>query len=442
MKNQQSMSLIKRTLLNALLSIIAACSVYAIVWFYQDNHLSSLLIAFMCFILIFFTALFSHLSHHQKQLTTLYEGVKSFKDGDFTIRIATQGDQHMHELLSVYNSLSESLKQQRQALNQKEHLLDSIIQASPMAIILFNPYRHVVYYNYQANELLNINGSLEGKTIHHLVENLDNALAPFLLNEESGLLTFEQNDSKHSYYIANKSVLFDHQPHKLVICKNLSQELSKEELLLWKNAIRLISHELNNSLAPITSLSVSAKEIISNDKHTELLPDILSTINQRAENLNQFIAEYAEFARIPKPNIKENNLSQTLQMVNGLYPFKLLDDLPSETAFYDAYQFEQVLINLLKNAHESGSDVNEIGVKVVKDYNRLRFAIVDRGAGIVKGKLTQVILPFFSTKQGGTGLGLSICSEIITAHNGQLKIKNRHLGGVIVEFDIGLAAKS
>ena len=434
------LSLIQKALLNLLISLAVSLIIYAICAVLSHSDIMCLLVAACGFICVATGLLFKQLNHHQRQLATLFEGVKSFKDGDFTIRVVTEGDHHMQELLQVYNSLADNLKQQKQALNQKELLLDSIIQASPMAIILFNPYKQVVYHNRQANELLGIQGSLQGKSIHQLMDKLDNALFPFLLNGESGLVTYEENDFKHSYYVANKKVQFELQQHQLVICKNLSQELSKEELLLWKNAIRLISHELNNSLAPITSLTASAKDILEQDKYTELLPDILATINQRANNLNQFIAEYAEFARLPKPIVSCHDLTKTMATVQGLYPFTLLAELPCQQAMYDEQQFELVLINLLKNAHESGSDLADIGVKVVKDYNRLRFAVVDRGSGITSGKLTQVTLPFFSTKQQGTGLGLSVCSEIINAHQGQLKIKNRQSGGVMVEFDIPLCS--
>ena len=436
------LTLLQKTMMNALFALFFSFVSYGIAGFFLADSLSRVVLSLVGFIAIFTSLLVKCLSYHQKQLATLYEGVKSFKDGDFTIRVVEEGDHHTQGLLQVYNSLATNLKKQRQTLSQKELLLDSIIQASPMAIILFNPYKQVVYHNRQANELLNIRGSLQGKDLHQLTKKLDNALFPFLLNGESGLLTYEESDFKYSYYVANKTVTFDHQKHQLVICKNLSQELSKEELLLWKNAIRLISHELNNSLAPITSLTSSAKEMIEGNKHLDLLPDILSTINQRANNLNQFIAEYAEFARIPKPNIERHKLAKTLDAVQALYPFNLLAALPCEAAYYDAQQFELVLINLLKNAHESGSDVTDIGLKVVKDYHRLRFAIVDRGEGITAGKLTQVSLPFFSTKPNGTGLGLSVCSEIINGHQGHLTIKNRECGGVMVEFDISAIAET
>lgn len=257
-------------------------------------------------------------------------------------------------------------------------------------------------------------------------------------SQGSGIVSFEHNDLKHSYYIANQIVTYNHQPHQLVLCKDLSLEIGKEELQLWKNAIRLISHELNNSLAPISSLTSSAETILEKNSHLDLLPDILQTINQRASNLNAFIAKYAEFARLPKPNISKQSLASTLQNVQKLYTFELLADLPCEHAYFDVLQLEQVLINLLKNAHESGSNLSDIGIKVVKDYDRVRFAVVDRGQGITQGKINQVTLPFFSTKQGGSGLGLSICSEVISAHQGQLKLKNRANGGVMVEFDIPL----
>ncbi|MAH21181.1 MAG: histidine kinase [Flavobacteriaceae bacterium] len=384
------------------------------------------------------TALFYFVSFQQKQLDALHDGIKSFKDGDFSIRIHPDGDKHLAPILNLYNDLARNLTEQRQTLSQKEHLLDSIVQASPMAIVLFNPFKQVVYHNQQANELLQIKGTLKGKELYSLLDNVNNPIATFLLEQGSGIVSFEHNDLKHSYYIANQTVTYNHQPHQLVLCKDLSIEIGKEELQLWKNAIRLISHELNNSLAPISSLTSSAEAILVKNTHLDLLPDILQTINQRASNLNVFIAKYAEFARLPKPNISKHSLASTLQSVQRLYSFELLADLPCEYAYFDVLQLEQVLINLLKNAHESGSKVSDIGIKVVKDYDRVRFAIVDRGQGITQGKISQVTLPFFSTKQGGSGLGLSICSEVINAHQGQLKIKNRSNGGVMVEFDIPL----
>ena len=431
-------SLLQRTSLSLISFCILFWLLYSIGHLFEYGGFWLTLVVFSVSFSCLFLSLFYFVNFQQKHLSVLQDGVKGFKDGDFSIRIHPDTDKYIAPILTVYNELATNLTKQRQSLSQKEHLLDSIIQSSPMSIILFIPYKQVVYHNSQANELLNVPGSLIGKELYGLLERVSEQVGAFLLEPGSGIVTFEKNDKKQSYYVANQTVIFNRHPHQLVLCKDLSLEIGKEELQLWKNAIRLISHELNNSLAPISSLTTSAQSILEQNKHLELLPDILHTIHQRTSNLNAFISKYAEFARLPKPTISKHNLTKTLLNVKKLYNFELLAELPTEYAYFDVTQFEQVMINLLKNAHESGSAKSEIGVKVVKEYHRLRFAIVDRGQGITQGKITQVTLPFFSTKQGGSGLGLSICSEVINAHHGQLKIKNRENGGIMVEFDIPL----
>ncbi|MCP4988910.1 MAG: hypothetical protein GY928_23500 [Colwellia sp.] len=120
----------------------------------------------------------------------------------------------------------------------------------------------------------------------------------------------------------------------------------------------------------------------------------------------------------------------------------MLDDLPKTDGFFDATQIEQVLINLLKNAHESGCEVSDISLKVVYENSRLVFALVDRGKGMQASQLQQALLPFFSTKEKGTGLDLSLCNEVISAHDGQLKLANREQGGLLVKFDVPAWDKS
>ncbi|MDK1289351.1 sensor histidine kinase [Pseudoalteromonas umbrosa] len=374
---------------------------------------------------------------HKIIIDTLTNGLKSLYDNDFSIRIAAQTHSELGAAVHMYNKLTKRLKKQRQTLNQREILLDSIVQASPIGIVLVDPYKHIVYFNNESTQLLQ-SSKLDGMTLHQCCENLPPQLQKSIMQAQSGLISFEHNDAKQSYYLSFKTVTFNHQPHQLMIIKNVSVELGQEELHMWKNAIRLISHELNNSLAPISSLTSSAQNMLKNNKHLDLLPDILQTVDQRAQNLSEFIAQYARFARLPKPNLDYHAIKPLLDQVSALYSFKLLDSLPIEHAYFDSTQIEQVLINILKNAHQSGSDPEQIAVKVVKDYNRLRVAVVDRGSGISNGNLHQALLPFYSTKPDGSGIGLSLCNDIIHAHQGQLKLKNRVQGGLMVEFDIPL----
>ncbi|KZN67084.1 sensor histidine kinase [Pseudoalteromonas luteoviolacea] len=374
---------------------------------------------------------------HKHVIDTLTNGLKSINDEDFSIRIAEHRNYELRDLLRMYNTLTSSLRQHRQSSNQREILLDSIVQASPMGIILLDTFHHIVYSNSEAAQLLK-SPKLEGMALHQSIKKLHPNLQVAITEQQTGLISFEQHDLKQSYYLSFKQVTLNQKPHQLLIFKNVSHELSQEEINMWKNAIRLISHELNNSLAPISSLTTSAKTMVEQNKHLELLPDILQTIDQRTTHLSEFIAQYAHFARLPKPNFAYHDLAPLFDQVNKLYPFDMLASLPVARAYFDIAQMEQVLINILKNAHESGSPPQEIAVKVVKDYTRLRVAVVDRGTGIIDGNHHQALQPFYSTKSDGTGLGLSLCNEIICAHQGLIKLKNRERGGLMVEFDIPL----
>ncbi|WP_125719220.1 sensor histidine kinase [Pseudoalteromonas rubra] len=390
-------------------------------------------------LLALFMLLGRQIRRRQQILATLEDGIKSIKDGDLSLRISPSSDPDLARLIALYNQLSTNLKQQKQKLNQKELVLDSIVQASPMATLLLDKHRHIVYHNAAARQLLNKQpGALTGSSLDTACDTLPEALAQALNNDYSGMLSFEQQEQKHTFYLGAESVTLNYQPHTLVICKNVSAEQNREEIMLWKNAIRLISHELNNSLAPIQSLTGSAQTMLNQQKHLDLLPDMLDTISQRAQNLSEFIQRYAEYARLPAPCCAVHPVAPVLERLQVLYPFTLLGSAPTGNGYFDVAQIEQVLLNLLKNAHESGSDKADIAVQVVQEQTRLRFAVVDRGSGIQSGNLHQALQPFYSTKSHGTGLGLSLCHDIITAHQGQLRLRNREKGGLMVEFDLPL----
>jgi two-component system, NtrC family, nitrogen regulation sensor histidine kinase NtrY len=200
--------------------------------------------------------------------------------------------------------------------------------------------------------------------------------------------------------------------------------------------IRLISHELNNSLAPIQSLTHSAKKIINQQADNEMLLDILETIDRRSKHLHAFIEKYAKYARLPEP------LKTNVDMDKFILSLEKICDIPIETenlarqAFFDPIQIEQVVINLVKNARESEGDNQAIRINISADSEGLIFTIKDRGKGMTEEQLKQSLLPFFTTKPSGSGLGLALCSDIINAHNGRLKLYNRENGGLTVIFVI------
>jgi signal transduction histidine kinase len=154
--------------------------------------------------------------------------------------------------------------------------------------------------------------------------------------------------------------------------------------------------------------------------------------------LSQFIFNYARFAKLPLPQRREVPWQQLVEHLTQHYPFTLANELPAEMGYFDQGQMEQVLLNLLKNAHESGSNPDEVTLSIrfqtLVDGAGFSIKIEDRGSGMSEEVLEQALLPFYSTKQSGTGLGLPLCREIIEAHEGSISMHNRSDGGLSVQL--------
>jgi two-component system nitrogen regulation sensor histidine kinase NtrY len=223
------------------------------------------------------------------------------------------------------------------------------------------------------------------------------------------------------------------QTHTLLVLRPLTREIARKEVETWKKAIRVLSHELNNSLAPISSLVHSARLMLDNPAHAQRLRGALDTIGDRARHLKTFLDGYASFARLPMPSKRLVPWQQLLAGVEGLYPFRVEGMLPTRPAFVDPAQFQQVLINLFKNAAESGSAPDAIAIEFRPlPGDGVEFQVVDQGKGMSEDVIKNALVPFYSTKKTGTGLGLALCREIVDAHGGRLSLHPRSGGGLAV----------
>ena len=145
--------------------------------------------------------------------------------------------------------------------------------------------------------------------------------------------------------------------------KQLTRELNRQEVAVWRKVIRVISHELNNSLAPISSMAHSAKIAVEKQKPETLL-QALDTIADRAQHLSEFVGGYAKLAKLPEPQIEEVDLETFFSQLQSLMPFQMNDTLPVKSLWFDTRQMQQVILNLLKNAHESDSEPEAIELSV------------------------------------------------------------------------------
>jgi signal transduction histidine kinase len=246
-----------------------------------------------------------------------------------------------------------------------------------------------------------------------------------------GLFTAGEGEDEEVYHLARRNFSLNGRRHELLLLRQLTTELRRQEVQTWKKVIRVISHELNNSLAPLASLANSGAELVRRGQ-TERLPQILETIGERTRHLESFILGYARFAKLPTPRIDAVPWEALVARLAGQVSFKVVGELPPEPAQIDTAQMEQALLNLLKNAHESGSWPDHVELQIRRVQDVVRIDVLDRGSGMNDAVLTNALVPFYSTKRSGTGLGLALAREIAEAHGGRITLANREGGGLAV----------
>ncbi|MHB8447731.1 MAG: sensor histidine kinase [Rudaea sp.] len=366
----------------------------------------------------------------RRLLRALSGSVASYRDGDYSLSLASRRGDELGALIAAHNALGQALRGQRQNLVQRELLLDTVMQHTPTALLLVDAHERVVYANLAARHLLNDGKSPLGLDFAELLEGCPPEIRQALAAGQDSLTSVPLEGSEEIFHLSRRDFRLQGRPHRLYLVQRMTRELSRQEVAAWKRVIRVISHELNNSLAPISSLAHSGTELARRGD-LERLPQVFTGIGERARHLHGFIASYADFARLPAPRCASVAWAPFVDGLRQHAAFVLAGELPHQPGWFDAAQVEQVLINLLKNAHEAGSAPEAVQVGIVVSADQ-RIVVSDRGAGMGDAVLAQALLPFYSTKRSGTGLGLALAREIAEAHGGRIALENRAGGGLRV----------
>lgn len=348
----------------------------------------------------------------------------SFKERDYSIRSpAAPLDDVVCIVLSELNAIADSLSLSRSDVIDTQHLLSRILAEVDVAVFLFNQDNEIVLANRYASSLFSVNPeSLQGKTLESLGLEFAKYSAPTSLHEHA----FPTRKSR--WLVKHSSYRQQGQPHQFILLADIGKNLRQEELEAWQKLIRILSHEINNTLTPLkTSVAVMRRtlpRVVQAQEDQEDMIESLDIIDNRIDSLNRLVNDYGQMARLPKPNRQMASITDLCRHVirsfeqQGVVLMKG-DDIRMNI---DPAQIEQVVVNLIKNAVEANHDVSRVEVHLSKDENQTRLCIDDFGHGIEN--MDNVFVPYFTTKPQGSGIGLIISRQIIEAHGGSIRLLN------------------
>lgn len=410
-----------------------------LLWLLVKHDYSGYLITLMTIFLVVHVGLCAYqikfkITHQFRTLTNLLEALSN---DDFSLRARPSGHPGaLHALISQVNNLADLLTEQRYAVKETELLLAKVIAQIDVAVFTFDSEQRLTLVN-------RAGASLYRKDIDDLRHTTASRLGlDGVLNKNGQVVELNFIGQTNRFHINTEQFIDHNERHTLLFMTNVQAALREEERKAWQNLIRVISHELNNSLTPIASISQSLMSM--NTLEQTLMRENLGLINERANSLSAFIQSYQELAKLPTPTAENLDIHSELKQVATLFPkIKFYFEGEKSELKADPAQLRQLLINLFKNAYEasvnqSKATEKEIAVSVhwQQDGDWFELRIKDEGPGIQNP--SNIFVPFYTTKPGGSGIGLVLCRQIAEGHGGNLSLTNAAGGGCIATLKLPL----
>ncbi len=379
-----------------------------------------------------------------RPLQTLSNMHAALREGDYSMRArATNREDALGELMFEINALTETLREQKLGAMEASALLGKVMQEIDVAIFSFDGEQRLRLLNRAGERLLAARAErLLGRTAEEL------GLGEALEGGSAQTLDLRFAGGSGRWGVRRTTFRQGGVPHQLLVLADLSRALREEERQAWQRLVRVLGHELNNSLAPVRSIAESLEMLVRREPRPEDWEDDLRrglrVINERAEALSRFMRDYARLARLPQPNLLPVSLGPLLRRVAGLETRLNIEVTPGPdvTILADADQLEQLLINLIRNAVDAALETRG-GVQLAWARNgaHVNVRVLDEGPGI--SNPTNLFVPFFTTKPGGSGIGLALSRQIAEAHGGSLTVLNRREGhGVEARVELPLRQPS
>lgn len=354
-------------------------------------------------------------------LKTLMQGVDVIKEKDFTVKFPLTGKYEMDQLINVFNHMMEQLKTERIRQEQQHFFLEKLIYTSPTGIIILDYDDQVQQVNPKALQLLGIENMTEAPS-HPIFQQVLQ-----LRSGESRTISL----TGIATYKLQKSHFIDRGfPRHFVMIEELTAEILAAEKKVYEKVIRMMAHEVNNTIGPVNSIMQSTLKVhlLWADPQHHILRDALEVAIDRNQNLNVFMRNFAELVKLPEPDKKRIDLHKLILSVKRLMEMKAAERnihlrlaLKPGTfmVLADEQQMEQAMINIVKNSIESIENTGAITFTT----NQQQLIISDTGKGIGAADAEHIFSPFYSTKKDGQGIGLTLIREILINHGWEFSLK-------------------
>lgn len=375
-----------------------------------------------------------------RPLQTLANVIGSLREEDFSFRARNAtADDALGELSLEVNALADSLSGQKVRAVEATALLQRVVDEIDAPLFAFDPNSQLRLVNPAGEHLLR---KTQARMLGRSAEELN--LQPCLTAQNESLVELNLNDSQARWLLRRSSFRQHGVPHTLVVLSDVSRALREEERRAWQRLIRVLGHELSNSLAPIKSIAGSLSSRVSTTPmNSDVRNDLqrgLEIIEARSASLHRFLEAYRRLAQMPAPNLREVKVGPLIARAASLETRMKVSVQPGpEIAFQaDPDQLEQMLINLVRNAAdavlemfpgsgngapEPASETQQVDVHWDADAINVTLTIDDNGPGLLNP--SNVFTPFYTTKPNGSGVGLVLSRQIAEAHGGRIEISNR-----------------
>ncbi|MCS3197744.1 sensor histidine kinase [Bacteroides thetaiotaomicron] len=354
-----------------------------------------------------------------KPLNSIGSGMELLREQDFSSRLSPVGQYEADRIVNVFNRMMEQLKNERLRLREQNNFLDLLIKASPMGVILTTLDEDLSELNPMAQKML---GVRQEDVLGKKMNEIDSPLAAELANVPKGeTATVRLNDS-NIYRCTHSSFIDRGFQHPFFLIESLTDEVMKAEKKAYEKVIRMIAHEVNNTTAGITSTLDTVEQALSTEEGMDDICDVMRVCIERCFSMSRFITRFADVVKIPEPTLTPvdlNDLAFTCKrFMEGMcadrnIKLRLEIDETLKEVKMDASLFEQVLVNIIKNAAES---IEKDGEIIVRTLSPAIVEVVDNGKGISKEVEAKLFSPFFSTKPNGQGIGLIFIREVLMRH--------------------------